>query len=97
VSANTAKAVVLVVGVFMFAAIGIRKDQISDPFRFAWAAGVILLGLSLLADISPQVAGPLAILVLMAVYWRNRGALGSLPGLAQGSTSKSSKQPAAAG
>jgi hypothetical protein len=90
VSNNTARALVLIVGVFMFAAIGIKRDTIPDPFRFAWAAGVILLGLSLLADISPQVAGPLAILVLIAVYWRNRGTLGSLPGLQTKTTAAAS-------
>lgn len=78
----------LLVGGFMFAAIGIRRDQIQDPYRFAWAAGVITLGLSVLADIAPEVAGPFAILLLMAVYWKNRGVLGSLPGLQTPATAK---------
>lgn len=77
-SPNTAKSVVLLTGALMFAAIGIRRQQIADPFRFAWAAGVITIGLSLLADIAPEVAGPFAILLLIAVYWRNKGALGSV-------------------
>lgn len=89
----TAKTIVLVSGGLMFAMIGIKKDTIPDPFRFAWAAGVITLGLSVLADVAPEVAGPFAILVLMAVYWKNKGVLGSvLPGTAStgGSAGKSS-------
>lgn len=62
----------------MFAAIGIKRSQISDPFKFAWAAGVITLFLSVLADVAPEIAGPFAILVLMAVYWKNRGVIGSV-------------------
>jgi hypothetical protein len=81
VNPNTARTLVLVSGGLMFAAIGIRRSQISDPFRYAWAAGVITLFLSLLADIAPEVAGPSALLVLLAVYWSHRGTLGSLPGL----------------
>jgi hypothetical protein len=78
VSSSTAKSIVLVSGGLMFAMIGIKKDTISDPFKFVWAAGVITLGLSVLADVAPEIAGPFAILVLMAVYWKNRGALGSV-------------------
>ncbi len=62
----------------MFAMIGIKRDSIPDPFRYAWAAGVIVLGLSVLADISPEIAGPFAILTLLAVYWKNQGVLGSV-------------------
>jgi hypothetical protein len=81
VSERTAKTIVLVTAGFMFAAIGIKRSTIPDPFKFAWAAGVITLALSLLADIAPEVAGPFAILVLIAVYWKNKGVLGSvLPG-----------------
>lgn len=77
-SSATAKTVVLVAGGLMFAMIGIKREQIADPFKFAWAAGVITLGLSVLADVAPEIAGPFAILTLMAVYWRNRGVLGSV-------------------
>lgn len=77
-SERTAKTMVLLAGGLMFAAIGIKHDAISDPFRFAWAASAITLFLSLLADISPPIAGPAAILVLLAVYAKNRGVLGSV-------------------
>jgi hypothetical protein len=77
-SERAAKTMVLVAGGMMFAAIGIKRGQIADPFRFAWAAGVITVFLSVLADIAPEVAGPFALLVLMAVYWKNRGVIGSV-------------------
>ncbi len=80
---TASKSLVLVAGGLMFAAIGIKKDSIPDPLRYAWAAGAILLFLSLLSDISPQVAGPAAVLVLMAVYWRNRGVIGGATPLGQ--------------
>jgi hypothetical protein len=80
----TAKTIVLVSGGLMFAMIGIKRDTISDPFKFVWAAAVITLGLSVLADVAPEIAGPFAILTLMAVYWRNKGALGSVLPQTQG-------------
>lgn len=89
-SSSSSKTLVLVAGGLMFAAIALRREQIGDPFKFAWAAGVITLGLSVLADLAPQVAGPFALLVLMAVYWRNRGLLGAKTALAGGSSSSSS-------
>jgi len=89
-SERSAKTMVLVAGGMMFAAIAIKRGQIADPFRFAWAAGAITLFLSVLADIAPEVAGPFALLVLMAVYWKNRGVIGSvLP--------KANETPATAG
>lgn len=91
-SEGTAKTVVLVAGFFMFAAIFIRRAQISDPFRYAWAAGVITLFLSLLADIAPQVAGPAALLALLAVYAKNKGVIGSvLPNASNTATSGATK------
>ena len=77
-SEKTAKTVVLLTGAFMFAAIAIKRDTIPDPFRFAWASGVITLGLSVLADLAPEIAGPFALLVLIFVYQRNKGVLGSV-------------------
>jgi hypothetical protein len=84
---------VLVAAAFMFAAIAIKRQALPDPYRFAWAAGLITLGLSVLADTVPEVAGPAAILILMAVYWRNRGVLGSV--LPQSHTAATASSPAA--
>lgn len=72
---QSAKTIVLVAGGLLFAAIGLRRSQIRDPFRFAWAAGLLTIGLSATADIAPEIAGPFALLVLIAVYWRNRGVI----------------------
>lgn len=86
-SPTSAKTLVLVTGGLMLAIVGIRHDAIADPFRAAWGAGVITLFLSLLADIAPEVAGPAAILVLLAVYWKHKGVLGSvLPSSNAGAT-----------
>jgi hypothetical protein len=95
VSKQTANTIVLLAGGLMFAAIAIKRATIPDPFRFAWAAGVITLGLSVLADISPEVAGPAAILVLLAVYTRNKGVLGSV--LPSGVNVNPATNPQAAG
>ena len=77
-SERTAKTIVLLVGAMMCAAVFARRSTIKDPFRFAWAAGVITLGLSVLADIAPEIAGPFALLVLLAVWYRNKAALAPL-------------------
>jgi hypothetical protein len=76
-SERSAKTIVLVTGAFLFAAVFLKRDQIHDQFRYTWAAAVITLGLSVLADLAPEIAGPFALLTLIAVYWRNRGLLGS--------------------
>jgi hypothetical protein len=76
VSESTAKTTVLVVGALMLVYVGLKRNTLPDPYRMAWAAGLITLFLSLLADISPEIAGPLAILLLIAVYWHNKGILG---------------------
>lgn len=50
-------------------------------FRALWAIGVLSLGLGIAADVVPQVAGPFALLVLVAFAARNAGTLGAvLPG-----------------
>ena len=85
---------VLLTAGLMFAAIGIRRDRIADPFKYAWAAGVVTLGLSVLADLAPEVAGPAAILVLMAVYWRNRGVIGAATPIGKASSSSASASSA---
>jgi hypothetical protein len=68
VSESTAKALIIGGGLGTIAIIFLRRNQLSDPFRNAWAAGALWLFLSLLADIAPQVAGPAALLVLIFAY-----------------------------
>jgi uncharacterized membrane protein len=49
-------------------------------FRSLWAIGLLTLGLAVFADFAPQVAGPFALLVLIAMAVRNTGTLGSVIG-----------------
>jgi len=93
VSKSSANTIVLLVGGLMFAFIFLKPDKFKDQFKAAWGAGVITLGLSVVADLAPEIAGPFAILLLMAVYWKNRGALGGVfggTGLPSGVTSTGS-------
>lgn len=54
-----------------------------DKYRYLGAVALVFVFLSLLADISPEVAGPLALLLALAVYARylaQRGAVKQKPG-----------------
>ena len=77
-SSSSAKTLVLVTAGLLFAAIAVKRNSIADPYRYAWAAGVITIFLSILADIAPEIAGPFAVLLLFAVYVKNRKVLGPL-------------------
>jgi hypothetical protein len=48
--------------------------------RQVWAIGALTLGLAIFADFVPEVAGPFALLVLVALAARSRGELGLLLG-----------------
>lgn len=92
-SKGSANTIVLLVGGLMFAIIFLKPDKFADQYKAAWAAGVITLGLSVVADLAPEIAGPFAILLLMAVYWKNRGVFGGVlsgTGLPSGVTSTGS-------
>ncbi len=54
-----------------------------------WAIGVVTLGLSMVADFAPQVAGPFAVLMLAALAARSRGELGEVLGVSPASSSSS--------
>lgn len=90
-SPQAGKTWVLVAAGLMFGILFVKRDSFPDVFKAAWAAGVVVLGLSVLADVAPEIAGPAALLVLMAVYWRHRGALGGVV------TAKANPTPAKAG
>lgn len=77
-SKSSANTLVLVTGGLLFAFVALKRDKLADPYRFAWGAGVVTIGLSVVADLAPEIAGPFALLLLMAVYWKNRGALGGV-------------------
>lgn len=62
-------------------------------YKSLWAIGLLTLGLAVFADFVPQVAGPFALLVLVAMIVRNRGELGGVIS-GKGHPSSSSSQPA---
>lgn len=61
----------------LIAARGGRKDP-ERTYKSLWAIGVVTLGLSIVADFAPQVAGPFALLVFLAMAVRNSGQLGTV-------------------
>jgi hypothetical protein len=63
--------VVLAVGLVVAARASTRR------YRRAWAAGLVAIGLAVLADIAPDLAGPAALLVLAALVWYNADELGA--------------------
>lgn len=69
---NGNRAIVLAGGGLMLAFIATTPGP---KYKRAWAAGVTVLGLSLLADIAPNVAGPATVLVLLALAYRSRSNL----------------------
>lgn len=71
-SPQTARALLLAVAALLLAGIWGARGRLEDPYRKTWAAGVVILGLSLLIDIAPEVGGPASILVAMGFYWANR-------------------------
>lgn len=82
-----ASRVVFVSGTIMAVYVLLRgRKNGADPFRSLWAVGALTLGLAVAADFAPQVAGPFALLVLVAMIARNRGAIGEVIGTAASSS-----------
>lgn len=77
-----ASRVVFLVGGLMAVYVLVRASRGAgaDTFKSLWAVGVLTLGLAVAADFVPQVAGPFAILVGVAMAARNSGELGSVLG-----------------
>lgn len=73
----SSRTVVLVSGGLMLTFVALQPGP---KYRRAWAAGVITLGLSVASDLVPEIAGPFAILVVLALAARQRGTLGKLIG-----------------
>ncbi len=72
-----------------------NKNPGTDSFRSLWAIGVLTVGLAVAADFVPQVAGPFALLVLVAMIARNRGELGAvIPGVPAGNKRYAEGSPA---
>ena len=66
-SSSTAQTVVLVAGGLMLAYAVQQRSA-----KKAYGAGVVTLGLSFLADVAPQVAGPFALLVVLYLAQREK-------------------------
>jgi hypothetical protein len=71
------RALVLAAGAFLFVIVALEPGGLAGNYRKTWAAGATLLGLSLLADLWPDGAGPLAVLVALAAAYRSHN-LGNL-------------------
>lgn len=57
-----------------------RTGNHERTYKSLWAIGLLTLGLSVFADFAPEVAGPFALLVLIAMAVRNTGVLGNVIG-----------------
>lgn len=81
-SSSTARTLVLVAYLAMTALIGLNKSgkytSNGSKYKAIWAASVFFLGLSVTADLAPQIAGPLALLAVIAVAVKNPGEIGPL-------------------
>lgn len=79
---TTAKTLVLVAYAGMLSLIALNTSgkytTNGGKFKAGWAASVFTLVLSILADVAPQVAGPLALLALTAVAFKNPAEIGPL-------------------
>lgn len=69
-----------------------RQGHVGEQtFRSLWAVGALTVGLAIFADFVPEVAGPFALLVLIAMAARNTGSFGSVIG---GGGTQTKKAPA---
>lgn len=75
---NSSRAIVLASGGLMLVFVALQPGGLAGNYKKTWAAGVVLLALSLLADVWPEGAGPIAILVVLALAYRQKGSLGGL-------------------
>lgn len=102
-TSEQASRVVFVSGAGMATFVLIQAARDKRPqertYKSLWAIGLLTIGLSVFADFAPQVAGPFALLALVAMATRNTGALGSVIGggpAVRGSASTASRPPATA-
>lgn len=87
-STTTAKSIVLIAYVVMLALIALNTSGkysstsssggTPSKYKALWAASLLTLMLAVVADVAPQIAGPLAVLAVLAVAVKNPGELGPL-------------------
>lgn len=89
---STAKTIVLASTGIMLVLVATDATSTRTRVQRVWPVAVVSLGLSVLTDVAPQVAGPAAILVLLAVAGRQRGwfsgVLGGVSPVSKPTTSK---------
>lgn len=74
---ETAGKVVLVSGGIMAVWVLLSQSPTKGgTYKRLWGIGALTLGLGILADFLPQIAGPFALLVLVAGATKNKGKLG---------------------
>jgi hypothetical protein len=79
-SPQTAKVLVLGSTGAMFALVLLDSSSTDSRIRRLWPLAVVSVGLALVADVAPEIAGPFAVLVLLAVAARQKGVLGGVIG-----------------
>lgn len=72
-----ANTVVLLAGALMLSYVALSVPA-GKKYKAVWAVGLATLGLSLLADVAPELAAPFALLLILGAYMRHRGTLGKV-------------------
>lgn len=65
-------------GIVVYDLISHSELSADDSFRAVWSLGLLFLLLAVLADTVPEIAGPFALLVLLAVAVGREAALSSI-------------------
>ncbi len=72
----TASKVVLISGGIMAVWVLVTPNEQTATFKRLWGIGALTLALGIMADFVPQIAGPFALLVLVAGGTKNSGKIG---------------------
>jgi hypothetical protein len=87
----------LIETIFVLTHAHLSSQSTEKTIKSLWAIGALAFGLAIFSDFLPQVAGPFALLVLVALAARQRGEIGTVLGTATSSSAAGSSTPPAAG
>lgn len=89
-TANTSQKVVVVAGAVELAYVFADRNRAGGDatYRRAWGVGILTVALAAFADVVPEVAGPFALLVAVALLAREQGSLANTLGFGPGSSSR---------